>query len=115
MLIEISPSKIGSITLLSLSGTIVAGDDKGMLHDKMQELLEAGGTNFILDLEQVTYLDHAGIGALIEASNLAMEKGGSVRLLHLTKQIHDVLQIAELSAVFGIYNDLQEALESFEG
>jgi anti-sigma B factor antagonist len=115
MPIEISPSKIGSITLLNLKGTIVAGDDKGMLHDKMQELLQAGGRNFILDLGQVTYLDHAGIGALIEGLNLAMEKGGSVKLLHLTKQIHDVLQIAELSAVFGIYNDLQEALESFEG
>jgi anti-sigma B factor antagonist len=114
MPIKISPSKIGSVTLVNLKGTIVAGNDQGILHDKMQELLEAGGTNFILDLGQVTYLNHAGIRALIEALNLATDKGGSVKLLHLTKQIHDVLQIAELSAVFGIYDDLQKALESFE-
>jgi anti-sigma B factor antagonist len=114
MPLEISASKVGSITLVNLRGTIVAGNDRGMLHDKMQELLEAGGTNFILDLGQVTYVDNTGIGALIGALNLAMGKGGCVRLLHLTRQIHDVLQIARLSAVFEIYDDLQKALESFE-
>jgi hypothetical protein len=40
---------------VNLGGTIVAGNDRRMLHDKMQELLEAGGTNFILDLGQVTF------------------------------------------------------------
>ncbi|MGD0456730.1 MAG: STAS domain-containing protein [Terriglobia bacterium] len=114
MPLEISPSKVGSITLVNLRGTIVAGNDRGMLLDKMKELLEAGERDFILDLGQVTYVDNTGVGALIEALNLAARKGGGVKLLHLTKQIYDVLQIAELSAVFGIYDDLQKALESFE-
>ena len=114
MPLEISPSKVGPITLVNLRGTMVTGNDRGMLHDRMQELLEAGGTNFILDLGQVTYVDSTGIGALIEAFNLAVRKGGCVKLPHLTKRIYDVLQIARLSAVFGIYDDLQKALESFE-
>ena len=103
MPLEISPSKVGSITLVNLRGTIVAGNDRGMLHDQMQELLEAGGTNFILDLGQVTYVDSTGIGALIEALNLVVRKGGCVKLLHLTKRIHDVLQIARLALKPGVH------------
>lgn len=110
---EFSSSKIDSITLLSLKGTIVAAPDKAKLANTMQNLLDAGDTNFILDLGQVTYVDSTGIGALIEALNHAIQKGGCVKLLHLTKRIHDVLQITRLSSVFGIYDDLQKAVESY--
>ncbi len=114
MALEISSSKVGLITLLNLKGTIVAGNDRKKLQDKMQELLEAAEINIIMDLGQVSYADSTGIGGLIEASNWASRKGGCVKLLHLTKRIHDVLQITRLSTVFGIYDDLQKALDSFE-
>ena len=111
---EISNSKVGSIILLNLKGTIVAGNDKQKLVDTMQESLEAGETNFILDLGEVSFADSTGIGGLIAASAMATRKGGSVKLLHLTKRIHDVLQITRLSTVFGIFDDLQKAIDSFE-
>lgn len=114
MAFEFSPSKVDSITVVNLKGTIVTGGDKEILLSKVQELLEAGQRNFILDLAQVTYVDSTGIGTLIEAHFLAERKGGCVRLLHLTKKIHDVLQITRLSSVFGIYDDLQKAVESFK-
>lgn len=112
---EISNSKVGSINLFSLKGTIVAGNDKQKLTDAMQELLDTGETNFILDLGEVTFADSTGIGGLIAAASMAARKGGSVKLLHLTKRIHDVLQITRLSTVFGIFDDLQKAVDSFEG
>jgi anti-sigma B factor antagonist len=114
MAFEFSPSKVDSITVVNLKGTIVTGGDKEMFLSKLQELLQAGERNFILDFAQVTYVDSTGIGTLIEAHSLAERKGGCVRLLHLTKRIHDVLQITRLSSVFGIYDDLQKAVKSFK-
>ncbi|HLY62061.1 MAG TPA: STAS domain-containing protein [Terriglobia bacterium] len=113
MPLEISSSKVGSITLLSLKGTIVAGNDRKKLQDKIKELLDAAEINIIMDLEQVSYADSTGIGGLLEASTAATRKGGCAVLLHLTKRIHDVLQITRLSTVFGIYDDLQKAVDSF--
>jgi anti-sigma B factor antagonist len=115
MPLELSISKVESISVATLKGTIVAGNDKDLLIAKAEELLDAGETRIILDLGQVNYVDSTGIGALVHIHTTAERKGAAVKLLNLTKRIHDVLQITRLSTVFGIYGDLQKAIESFEG
>jgi len=113
MALDYVTSKVDSITLVTLKGTIVAGESVDLLQHKTRELLDAGETNFILDLAGVTFVDSTGIGALIHLVGSASSKGGSLKLLHLTKRIHDVIQITRLSSVFAIYDDLQKAIESF--
>ena len=113
MPLGISQSKIDSVAVVLLKGTMVAGKDTELLAGAVSELLEAGQLQIILDLGQVNYIDSTGIGALVRSYNLAMAKGASVKLLHLTKRIHDVLQITRLSTVFEIYDDQQKALASF--
>jgi anti-sigma B factor antagonist len=113
MPLEISSASEGHVTLVKLKGTIVGPTDRESFEDRIRELLETGQTSMILDLGEVSYADSAGIGGLIAVSKLVMRKGGCVKLLHLTKRIHDILQITRLSSVFGIYNDLQKALDSF--
>jgi anti-sigma B factor antagonist len=113
MPLGISQSKIDSVALLLLKGTMVAGKDTELLTGAVSELLEAGQSQIVLDMGQVNYIDSTGIGALVRSYNLAMAKGAAVKLLHLTKRIHDVLQITRLSTVFEIYDDPQKALASF--
>jgi len=113
MPLGISQSKVDSVALLMLKGTVVAGKDTEVLAGAVSAQLEAGQLQIIMDLGQVNYIDSTGIGALVRCYNLAREKGGAVKLLHLTKRIHDVLQITRLSSVFEIYDDQQKALASF--
>lgn len=114
MPLEISASDEGKATLLLMNGTVVGPADRESFQLRIQEVLEGSNPNLILDMGGVTYVDSAGIGALVATSNLAMRKGGCIKLLHLTKRIHDVLQITRLSSVFGIYDSLQKALDSFD-
>lgn len=111
---HISTSSERAVALLSIEGTIVGPDDREALQGKIQELLEGGQTSLIIDLGKVTFVDSGGIGGLVAVSNLVMRKSGCLKLLHATKKIHDILQITRLSSVFGMYDDLQKALESFE-
>ncbi len=115
MAFESTRAKIDSITLLNLKGTIVAGNDSEALSSLVGEFLAAGETRIILDLGKVTFIDSTGIGALVRAHSAATRKGASVKLLHLTKRVYDVLQITRLSSVFGIYDDLEKAKASFGG
>jgi len=114
MPLELSLSKVDSITVATLKGTVVAGADKDLLLSKIQELLDAGETRIILDMGQVNYVDSTGIGGLVHLHTTARQMGAAIKLLNLTKRIHDVLQITRLSTVFGIYADLQDAIASFE-
>jgi anti-sigma B factor antagonist len=40
--------------------------------------------------------------------------GGSLKLLQLTKKVHDVLQLTRLFTVFEVYSDERTALRSFQ-
>jgi anti-sigma B factor antagonist len=113
MAFQSTRSKIDSVTLLTLKGTIVAGKDSEQLNTEVLEFLEAGETRIILDLAGITFIDSTGIGALIRAHTAAMRKSAAVKLLHLTKRVYDVLQITRLSSVFEIYDDLEKARASF--
>lgn len=115
MAFESTRSKVDSITLLSLKGTIVAGRDSETLTELVVQFLEAGETRILLDLAQVTFIDSTGIGAIIRVHSAALRKAASVKLLHLTKRVYDVLQITRLSTVFEIYDDLEKAKASFGG
>ena len=113
MPVVISHSKMDSVVLVSLQGTLVAGKDAELLTKKTLELLEAHETRIILDLGQLTYIDSTGISALVRAYTLVKSRSGSMKLVHLTKRVYDVLRITRLSSVFEIYDDLQKALASF--
>jgi len=111
--LEYTTRTLDSVTLVTLKGTIAAGEAVDTLHCKTQALIDTGANKIILDFAEVTYVDSAGIGTLIRLAAAAMPKGGSLRLLNLTKHIHDALQISRLSSVFEIYDDLQKAIASF--
>lgn len=114
MPLEITPSKLGSISLLALKGTVVMGADTELLTKQAEDLVAAGESKIVLDLAQVTYVDSTGIGTLIRIHSLAKSHGGVIKLVNLTKRIYDVLQITRLSLIFEIYSDVGKALASFE-
>jgi anti-sigma B factor antagonist len=113
MSLELSHSKTDAVVVLTLKGTIVAGKDTEHLTGSVQGFLEAGDTRILLDFALVTFIDSTGISAIIKTHLSAMRKGGSVKLVNLTKRIYDVLQITRLSSVFEIFDDTQKALASF--
>jgi len=113
MPLEITESKTDSVILLTLRGTLVMGRDTELLTEKVLGLLDAGETQILLDLGQVSFIDSTGISALIRAYSSAMTRGAAVKLLRLTRRVYDVLQITRLSSVFEIYNELEKAVASF--
>ncbi len=113
MPLDFLPSKVDSITLVTLRGMILAGEAVELLLSKTKQLLEAGETRIILDLAEVKFVDSTGIAALVKLSSAAKQKGGCLKLLRLTKRIRDVLQITRLGPVLGIYDDLEQAIASF--
>jgi anti-sigma B factor antagonist len=114
MPLEITETTLGKTVLLTLKGTLVLGRDCDLLIEKVKSHLSAGQANILLDFAQVNYLDSSGVSALIQSRAAAVAQGASVKLLRLTKRVHDVLQITRLSSVFEIYSDLDKAVASFQ-
>jgi anti-sigma B factor antagonist len=72
-----------------------------------------GQKKILLNLGDVTYIDSSGIGELVSAFTAVRREGGELKLLNLTKKVHDLLQITKLYTVFDIKDDEATAIKAF--
>jgi anti-sigma B factor antagonist len=103
----------GEVTVVDISGRITLGDGSSLLRKKLRELLEEKRTNIVLNLADVDYIDSSGIGELVSGYTAVKSRGGELKLLHLTKKVHDLLQITKLYTVFDVHSDETSAVQSF--
>lgn len=103
----------GNIMLVDISGQITLGEGSAKLRELLRDLLAKGNSRIVLNLGDVSYIDSAGIGELVSGFNSVRNRGGELKLLHLTKKVHDVLLITKLYTVFDIHSDESAAVRSF--
>jgi anti-sigma B factor antagonist len=89
------------------------GEAVAAVRDEIQDEVSHGVRKVLLNLADVTYIDSAGLGELTAAYTSIKNRGGQLKLLNLTKRVHDLLQITKLSTVFELYDDEKKAIASF--
>ena len=85
-----------------------------LLRETVQGLLAEGQKRILLNLGDVASIDSAGIGELVSAYTSVRNRGGDLKLLKLTRKVHDVLQITKLYTVFDVKDDEAAAIRSFK-
>ena len=103
----------GQVTVVDLSGRITLGDGSALLRKTLRDLLDQKRTRILLNLADVDYIDSSGIGELVSGYTSVTGRGGELKLLHLTKKVHDLLQITRLFTVFDVHSDENVAVRSF--
>jgi anti-sigma B factor antagonist len=111
---QIAERESGAVTVLDLSGRITMGEDGNLLKDKLQSLLHQGKKNILFNLEQVSYVDSAGLGAIVSAYTTVTREGGSLKLANVTKKLQDLLSITKLLTVFETFDSEGEAVRSYK-
>jgi anti-sigma B factor antagonist len=106
--------EVGPITIIDLSGRISLGEGSALLRKTIRDLLEDGQTKILLNLGDVNYIDSSGIGELVSGFTAVRNRSGELKLLNLTKKVHDLLQITKLFTVFDVYTDESAAVRSYE-
>lgn len=113
MTMKVSSRQVDGVTILDLSGRITLGEGSVQLRDAVRDLLAKGQKHILLNLGDVNYIDSSGIGELVSAYTTARNQGGELKLLNLTKKVHDLLQITKLYTVFDVKDDEAGAIASF--
>lgn len=113
MSLKSSSRQVDGVTILDLSGRITLGEGSVVLRDTIRELLGKGDKKILLNLGDVTYIDSSGIGELVSAYTAVRKEGGELKLLNLTKKVHDLLQITKLYTVFDVKDDEAAAIAAY--
>ena len=111
---KISTRNVDGVSILDCSGRITLGEGSITLRDTVRELLGKGQKKILLNLGDVTYIDSSGIGELVSAFTTVRNQGGELKLLNLTKKVHDLLQITKLYTVFDVKDDETTAVKAFK-
>ena len=105
--------KVENVNIVDLSGRITIGEGTVILKETVRTLLQKSEPKILLNLGDITYIDSSGIGELVSSFTTAGKQGGKLKLLNLTKKVHDLLSITKLLTVFEVFDDEAKAIRSF--
>jgi anti-sigma B factor antagonist len=103
----------GNVTILDLKGRVRIGGATISLHRSIRNLVEEGKMQILLNLADVTAIDSSGLGELVSSQITLGNKGGEIKLFHLTEALREIMANTRLVSVFDIYDTESEALASF--
>lgn len=114
MSMKASVRQVEGVIVVDLSGRIKLGEGSVTLRETVKDLMSKGHKKILLNLGDISYIDSSGIGELVAAFTSVRNQGGELKLLHLTKKVHDLLQITKLYTVFDIKDDETVAIRAFD-
>ena len=98
MPISIATRIASGVVMMDVSGRLCFLETA--LLDRVNELLEAGHREFVVNLADVPYIDSFGLGQLIAVWTSIGRKSGQMTLLRPTEHVRKLLQITKLDSVF---------------
>ena len=113
MSLKMGTREVNGVTIIDLNGQITLGEASAALRAEILDQANNGSKKILLNLGEVSYIDSAGLGELTGSFTSVRNRGGALKLVNLTKRVHDLMQITKLYTVFDVYDDEKKALASF--
>jgi anti-sigma B factor antagonist len=113
MPLGVNKREIEGITILDLSGRLIAGPEASDLRRELDHLKSRQKNRVVVNLKEVDYIDSTGLGTLVIGHSTATNAGGAMKLEHLSKRSAQLLILTKLATVFEIFDDEQAAINSF--
>ena len=111
----INERQVEDVTILDLKGRErIRGATIG-LHESIRCLAGEGKIQILLDLAWVKHIDAIGLGELVSSHVILDDKGGALKLMHMTESVRELMGITKLLPVFDVFEDEPKALASFVG
>lgn len=103
----------GSVAIVDLSGRITLGEGCGLVRGTIKDLVTAGQKQLLINLQNVSYIDSAGLGELVGSYATVTNQGGQIKLLNVQGKVKDLLQVTKLYTVFETFSDEASGVGSF--
>lgn len=113
MSLKMHTREVKGIVVIDLSGRLTMGEPCAAIREEVHDQIRHGFRRILLNLGDVTYIDSAGLGELTAAYTSVKNREGELKLVNLTKRMHELMQITKLYTVLDVYDDENEAISSF--
>ena len=114
MALKMTNREVDGVAVVELEGRIVLGEESNALRERVKSLLAANRKKIVLNMDNVTYIDSAGLGTLVATHHSAKSQSASLRLSNLGSKFQEVLQVTKLLTVFEVFDSEAAAIQSFK-
>lgn len=103
---------VGDVTVLDLKGRFVEerGDD---FRETMNRLVKGGVRKVLLNFDEITYVDSAGLGMLVAKYITLNKREGHLKICNLHRRSFRVLDVTRLLTIIESFESEAEAIQSF--
>jgi anti-sigma B factor antagonist len=99
------------VSVVGLTGELTS-DGVEIFRKNIEERLQKKVRFFVVDLEQVTFIDSKGLEALVWVQEKCDEHLGQVRLCKPDDICKKILQVTRLDGRFDVFADVTEAVKT---
>ncbi len=101
----------GGAHILRVSGRLDASNAYRLVQ-QCQRVLEQGGLNCVVNLEQVSFVASSGIGSLLALTETFRDAGGSLRLAPISEAVRSVVGLLNLTQYLQIEDTEESAIQA---
>jgi anti-sigma B factor antagonist len=105
--------QVEDVVVLVLTGQMLLDDGDLLFGRRIRDLIDRGQVKILVDLGGVTYIDSSGVGMLVGKLQTVREKGGDIRLLHVTTRGQRLFGMLKILTLFEVFEDEMQAVGSF--
>ena len=103
----------GNVGVLTLKGKLMGYPETDELHDEVRSFLGQGIKKILIDLNDVSWMNSMGVGALMRCLATVKNKDGDLHLSRLTDKTRSIFVMMQLVRVFQIYETVDEGINGF--
>ncbi len=111
--IKTSTRSIGNVVIIDTIGELRLGEGTDAIRSLVRQLVDQGYRKLLLNLRDVRHIDSSGIGELMSCYTSVRNQGGDLKLMNLSKNVQNLLQITRLYTIFEVVDDEPTAVASF--
>jgi anti-sigma B factor antagonist len=107
---QINVRQVGAATVVDVVGDITLYNTPEVRKTLLNLIREKKVKRVIVNLQQVKYIDSAGVASLVEGLKVSREMQSGFALFGLSRMTREVLELTRLLKVFEVYDTEAEAL-----
>jgi anti-sigma B factor antagonist len=112
--VQLKVEEEGGVCFIIAEGQLLAGEGDSRLKQELDQLRGEGKFRVVVDFSKVPYIDSSVLGQLVHGYSTLKKEGGGLKLLKPSKRIIDLLSLTRLITVFEIYQNRQDAVDSWK-
>ncbi len=102
------------VIIFDIEGEIRRSDISDVtLHQLVKDQLDVGKRNILLNFQDVEFIDSFGVGEILASYISTHNLGGKLKIARISKKLYLVFQVTMLTKVLEIFDEEDNALDSF--